>query len=299
MNKTVVVMAAGLGTRYGGLKQLDIVGPTNETIIDYSMYDAYKAGFTKVVFIIREDFKQEFIEKIGSKYENLMQVNYANQSLADTPIIIKDIANIRTKPWGTGHALLAARHVLEDPFLIINADDYYGTNAFKAASDYMENMKASQMEASMIGYTLANTLSEYGSVARGICSINSEGILEDIEETLGIHRNETGSVVSQEGKILDEQGMVSMNMWLLTPPCLKLGSSYFEDFLGEEENLKKKEFYLPTLVKRLIDEQGLVLPVLHSPDQWFGVTYREDKPIVKSHIKKLIDQNIYPYKLWD
>lgn len=297
MDKTVVIMAAGMGTRYGGLKQLDQIGPAGETIIDYSVYDALRAGFTKVVFIIRKDIEAPFKEQIGSKFAHKVDVRYVFQELSDIPAGFTPPEE-RTKPWGTGHAMLTAAPVVSEPFIVINADDFYGADAFKKAADYLDGVRPGELKAALVGFLLKNTLSDHGSVARGVCSANGDGLLDDVEEILGIHRNEEGILVADNREGLKDDDIVSMNMWAFSPAIFDHTLAYFKRFLTEKREDPKAEFYIPLVVNTLIQEKNLGVKVLETGSEWYGVTYREDKPEVEASVGRYVEEGLYPSDLW-
>jgi len=298
LKKTLVIMAAGMGTRYGGLKQLDPIGPFGETIIDYSVYDALRAGFSKVVFIIRKDIEKAFKEQIGQKFSDMIAVSYAFQSLSDIPDSFSVPGN-RSKPWGTGHALLSAAEVVNDPFIVINADDFYGADAFRKASEYLDSIDPLQMKAALVGFLLKNTLSEHGSVARGICKANDKGSLDDVEEILGIKRNSSGKLISENRENLHDDDIVSMNMWAFSPVIFDFTATVFSNFLEGNIQNPTAEFYIPIIVNSLINDEGLNVTLLETESLWYGVTYREDKPLIVSSIKNLTDKGLYPLSLWE
>jgi UTP-glucose-1-phosphate uridylyltransferase len=291
-NLTLLVMAAGMGSRYGGLKQLDAVGPNGETIIDFSVYDAIRAGFTKVVFIIRKEFETEFRTKIGDKYQEKIKVEYVFQDLNNLPNDFK-CPEGRQKPWGTGQAILSAKDVVKEPFLVINGDDFYGYESFKVASDYYANGKN---DFSMVAFRLDRTLSDFGGVTRGICQVGN-GVMTDIVETENI-RKENDHVTSNRDVKLDGSEPVSMNMWGFTPILFEYLSKMFVDFLAENGKELKSEFLIPSVVNELVQSKKEHVTILNSTARWFGVTYQEDKPFVMSEISKLIKSGTYPNPLF-
>ena len=297
MDKTLIVMAAGMGTRYGGLKQLDVIGPSGETIIDYSVYDAVRAGFNKVVFVLRRDILDEFKQRIASRFENKVTVECVIQDLHDLPDGFK-VPDGRSKPWGTGQAMLSSADVVNEPYLIINADDFYGADAFAKAAAYLDGCDPCALEAALVGFRLKNTLSENGSVARGVCRADDEGILLDVEEILEISRNEQGvySAANREG--LADEDLVSMNMWLFTPAVMDRARTYFSEFLKEKGTEMKSEFYIPLIVNTMIERENTRVKVLDTDSRWFGVTYKEDKPAVEAAVADLIARKQYPGSLW-
>ena len=285
-------MAAGMGSRYGGLKQLDTVGPSGETIFDYSVYDAIKAGFNKAVFIIRRDFEDEFKSKVTDKYINHIQVEFAFQELHDLPGGFSYPAG-REKPWGTGPAILSAAELIREPFVAINGDDFYGRESFKAVADYY-NKGADQF--SMVAFQLGKTLSNFGGVTRGLCTVK-DGKLDTVIETDNIQQTDDG-VTSDRDIDLDGSEPVSMNMWGFTPILFDHLRDMFVDFLKENEQEMKSEFLIPSVVNELIQSGKKNVHVLRSGAKWFGVTYKEDRPFVVGEIQKLIDSGVYPEKLF-
>jgi dTDP-glucose pyrophosphorylase len=291
-NITLLIMAAGMGSRYGGLKQLDAIGPSGETIIDYSVYDAIKAGFTKVVFIIRKDFEQEFKSKITDKYEGQIQVEFAFQDLNDLPDEFT-CPEGREKPWGTGHAILSARNVINEPFVAINGDDFYGRESFKVVADYY-NKGANNF--SMVAFQLDKTLSIFGGVTRGLCTVKDEK-LDTVIETDNLQKTDNG--VSSDREIeLDGSEPVSMNVWGFTPILFKYLEEKFVEFLSKNGTEMKSEYLIPSVVNELIQRGQETVHVLRSGATWFGVTYKEDKPYVEGEIEKLVNKDEYPGKLF-
>lgn len=295
---TLVIMAAGIGSRFGGgIKQLEPVGPNGEIIMDYSIYDAMEAGFDKVVFVIRKDLEKDFKEVIGNRIEKKISVNYAYQEIGNIPERFSGKFPDRTKPWGTGQAILCCKDVVNEPFLVINADDYYGKEAYQEAYRYLTDQKEREgLHACMVGFVLKNTLSENGGVTRGICKVDDNRMLADIEETHNIVKTSDGAEVRGEGspRKIDVESEVSMNMWGLTPDFLDVLETGFDAFLDElEENEQKKEYLLPTIIGGLLKEGRIQVEVLQSTDRWFGVTYKEDKEDVTREIRKLIESGAY------
>ena len=295
---TLVMMAAGIGSRFGGgIKQLEPVGPNGEIIMDYSIYDAMEAGFDKVVFVIRKDLEKDFKEVIGNRIEKKISVNYAYQEIGNIPERFSGKFPDRTKPWGTGQAILCCKDVVNEPFLVINADDYYGKEAYQEAYRYLTDQKEREgLHACMVGFVLKNTLSENGGVTRGICRVDNNRMLADIEETHNIVKTSDGAEVRGEGspRKIDVESEVSMNMWGLTPDFLDVLETGFDAFLDElEENEQKKEYLLPTIIGGLLKEGRIQVEVLQSTDRWFGVTYKEDKEDVTREIRKLIESGAY------
>ena len=300
---TLVVMAAGIGSRFGGgIKQLEPVGPNGEIIMDYSIYDAMEAGFDKVVFVIRKDLEKDFREIIGNRIEKKVEVAYAFQEVDDIPEAFKEKFAERTKPWGTGQAILCCKDVVEEPFLVINADDYYGKEAYVEAYKELTALekRADKMQISMVGFVLKNTLSENGGVTRGVCKVDDNQMLTEIVETSNIVKTANGAAVAEDGveKPIDADTPVSMNMWGLTPEFFAILKNGFEQFLNKTdmEDLKA-EYLLPTIIGELLKEGTVSVKVLKSEDQWFGVTYKEDRETVVEAVKSLIDKGIYPDKL--
>jgi len=302
MNKALVVLAAGMGSRYGGLKQIDPVGPSGEMVIDYSVYDAMRAGFDRVVFIIRRDMEAAFREGIGRAMETRVDVAYAYQALDDLPPPFTPPSG-REKPWGTGHAVLAARDVVRHPFAVINADDYYGPQAFRLLAQHLDQpIAAGQAPVyAMIGYELRQTVSEHGTVSRGLCRLDGASMLTDIEEVTAIARTSDGFASTEpDGRVVPRDGStpVSMNCWGFTPDLFGRMTEDFRRFLQQRGGELKSEFYLPATVNGLIERGEVRVKVLTTPDRWFGVTYREDKPFVTAGIQSMISAGAYPACLW-
>ena len=290
---TLLVMAAGMGSRYGGLKQLDAVGPSDETIIDFSVYDAIRAGYNKVVFIIREDFEKQFKEKISNKYEDKIKVEIVYQDLHDLPNSFS-CPKDRSKPWGTGQAILAAKNVISEPFAAINGDDFYGRESFKIISDHYSSMNSG---FAMAAFQLDKTLSDYGSVSRGICEQNLNQLVT-VVETHGIKKSSAGNIECDRDISLLGNELVSMNMWGFMPSIFDHLEKMFNEFLDENISDLKSEFLIPSVVNDLIEKNIEKVQVLKTKSTWFGVTYIEDKPFVKNQIKELIQTGIYPEKLF-
>ena len=294
---TLLVLAAGMGSRYGGLKQIDPVGPHGETIIDYSIFDAMRAGFGKLVFVIRKDIEQQFREIIGTRFEKRIAVEYAFQELDKLPPGFSIPAG-RTKPWGTTHAILMADKVVKEPFAAINADDFYGQNAYKVV---VQHLTSGTPDYAMVGFILKNTLSDFGSVARGVSRVDANGYLTNIVEMVKIERDGTGAKnTDADGKVTKLSGdeAVSMNFWGFTPALFPQLHVEFEKFLKRDGGEQKSECYIPATVGDLVTSGRAKCKVLRSPDSWFGVTYREDRPQVVESIRKLIAKGDYPEKLW-
>ena len=298
---TLLVLAAGMGSRYGGLKQLDSVGPNGETVIDYSVFDAIRAGFSKVVFVIREEFSEEFSTSVGSRFVDKIKVEYVYQNINELPDGF-NLPEERIKPWGTGHAILAASGVVNEPFAVINADDFYGMDAYARICNYLTKVgdNNEQKTYCMVGYSLRNTLSENGSVSRGLCSINDLGRLESVKELTEIVKTESGPVnMSEDGDsvFLDGSEIVSMNMWGFTPDIFSHLEELFSKFL--EQNLENltSEFYIPFAIDSMINARNACVDVLRTSSNWFGVTYQEDKDFVQQSISSLIQSGEYPFEL--
>ena len=297
-------MAAGIGSRYGGLKQIDPVGPSGEIIIDYSIYDALRAGFEKVIFIIRRDIEESFREAVGRKVEGRVEVQYAFQELSDLPEGYS-LPEGRQKPWGTGHAVLSTRDIIDRNFAVINADDFYGAGSYRVLCDYLSNACDSDDGAGnycLVGYTLWNTLSDHGHVARGVCSADSDGYLTEIHERTHIEKNGDQARFSEDGgrtwTAVPRDSLVSMNMWGFTPGYLDALAERFPAWLDRNIDGAKTEFYVPVTVGEMIREGRARVRVLPTEEKWFGVTYREDAPAVKAAISELVASGLYPENLW-
>jgi hypothetical protein len=300
MKPTLFVLAAGMGSRYGGLKQLDGLGPNGETIMDYSIYDAIKAGFGKVVFVIRKSFEADFRAVVVNKFKNLIDVEVVFQDITDVPEGCTYNPE-REKPWGTNHAVLMGRDVIKEPFAVINADDFYGQESFAILADFLRSVVGKTNEYCMIGYRVGNTLSESGSVSRGVCVVDENNLLKNVVERT--HIEEKGGTII----FIDENGEevsiaaetpVSMNMWGFTPDYFDYSLEYFKQFLAENGDKLKSEFYIPLAVNNLIVEGRATCAVLDTPSKWFGVTYAEDRPQVVLKINELIRKGVYPKQLF-
>lgn len=300
----LVVMAAGMGSRFGGLKQLEPVGPDGETVMDYALYDAHRAGVRRVIFVIRRDIEEAFRARIGSRYERWMQVAYAFQELNDVPPRFT-VPEGRTKPWGTGHAVLAARGEVRAPFLVINADDFYGSVAFQMLVQWLSQEHSGAVPAfAMVAFRLENTLSEHGSVARGLCEVSADGHLARVVEHVGLAKNPEGPGALEEvseGDVRHFSGLepVSMNFWGFQPELFPELGSRFSDFFETWGQHPKAEFFLPSVVDQMVQEGKATVTVLNTPDQWFGVTYKEDKALVQKRIAALVAAGVYPASLWN
>lgn len=297
MQPTLLVMAAGMGSRYGGLKQIDPVGPNGETIIDYSIYDAMRAGFGKLVFVIRKDIELPFRETVGARFERRIPVEYVFQELDKIPAPFS-VPDGRTKPWGTTQAVLAAADVIDEPFAVINADDFYGAESYRVLA---EHLQSGSQDYAMVGFILRNTLSDFGSVARGVCRVNAEGFLEGLEELTNIERDGSGAKnTAPDGTVRSLSGdePVSMNYWGFTPQIFAQLRGLFLQFLERNATDLKAECYVPMAANELIAKGEARVKVLRSRDPWFGVTYREDRPRVIESIRRLVDAGTYPGALW-
>jgi NDP-sugar pyrophosphorylase family protein len=296
-NLSLLVLAAGMGSRYGGLKQIDPIGPEGETLMDYSIYDARRAGFDRVVFVIRKEIEQTFKEAIGARYETRIPVEYVFQELGKlVPGAI--LQSGRTKPWGTTHAILMAAHAIHEPFAVINADDFYGAEGYRALAHHLQ---AGSPDYAMVGYTLRNTLSDFGAVSRGLCHVDAKGFLQDIAELKSIERNGGHAVYIDESGVrmpLTGDEIVSMNMWGFTPRVFDQIHANFRKFLDRSGSDLKAECYIPSTMNELIQTGEARVKVLRTVDEWFGVTYREDRPRAVDHIHRLIEGGYYPRRLW-
>ncbi len=306
MKKPVlVIMAAGMGSRYGGLKQIDPIDEEGHIIMDFSIYDAIRAGFEKVVFIIKKENEADFKASIGERMEKHVQVEYVYQELTNLPEGYV-VPEGRVKPFGTGHAILSCKDVIDGPFVVINADDYYGKHAYELMYDYLTSQEEDEKyRYAMVGYILENTLTENGHVARGVCVLDENGYLTDINERTHIERRDGGAAYTEdEGKswtVLPEGSTVSMNMWGFSASILKELDERFSKFLDENlaSNSMKCEYFLPSVVNELLDEEKATVQVLKSQDKWYGVTYKEDKAFVVEAMKALKDSGVYPKHLWE
>ena len=297
---TLLVLAAGMGSRYGGLKQLDPVGPSGETIMDYSVYDALRAGFGKIVFVLRQDIEQAFKDGFGTRFAKHIPVEYVFQELDKLPEGYS-VPEGRTKPWGTTQAILMAKDAIHEPFAVINADDFYGAEGYRVLSEQLQATDVAKPDYAMVGFELRNTLSDFGSVARGVCQRNADGYLESVVELTSITREGDGAVNTDgDGKktTLPVDSLVSMNMWGFTPAIFPQLEGIFEDFLKTSGKELKSESYIPNSVNSLVASGDARVKVLRTGDAWFGVTYREDRPGVVDSIRKLVDEGRYPENLW-
>jgi len=299
MKPTLLILAAGMGSRFGGLKQVEPIGPSGEAIIDYSIFDAIRAGFGKVVFVIRESFADAFKEKFDNLLKGKIEVEYVYQELNMLPEGFT-LPEGREKPWGTAHAILVAKDVIKEPFCALNADDFYGKNAYQVMANFLTSSENSS-EYSMVGYKLKNTLSEFGSVSRGICDVTDKQDLQKIVETIKILKKEDKVIsVEEDGSetILTGSESVSMNTWGFKPSVFETIEKKFSTFLKTEMDKPKSEMYIPSVVFEMIDEKLATVKVLEADSPWFGVTYKEDKPFVVEKINALIEKGEYPKNLW-
>ncbi len=310
MKPTLLVLAAGMGSRYGGLKQMDGLGPNGETIIDYSIYDAVHAGFGKVVYIVREYFRQQFEDTVKAKYSGVkcvdgepLEFRFVVQELDKIPSRFT-LNPERQKPWGTAHAVLMAKDVIHEPFAVINGDDFYGRESFEVLAGWCRAHENTSGSYCIVGFGLDHTLSESGGVSRGICHYDADGTLTTIEEHLNIAKEADGKVygdnsVSGLSHIeLDSKALCSMNMWGFTPDYFSFSEKIFEDFMDKNINEPKKEFYIPYAIDCMIHSGQAVCEVLSSPSHWFGVTYKEDRPAVVAKIASLVEKGVYPSPLY-
>jgi dTDP-glucose pyrophosphorylase len=301
MKPTLLVLAAGMGSRYGSLKQIDPVGPSGETIIDYSIYDAIRAGFGKVVFIIRKSFEEDFKNIFISKLQPHIQVEYVFQEIDKLPEGLTASPD-RTKPWGTAHAVLMAKDAIHEPFAVINGDDFYGSGAFQTMAEYLNSLTTeTQTQYSLVGYQVGNTMSDYGSVSRGICQEDENEFLVSVTERTNIQYVD-GKIAYNESDgisvFLNSETLVSMNFWGFTPEYFKQTEALFSDFVKANSESLKAEFYIPYAIDILINNSSASVKVLRSDAKWFGVTYKEDKPLVIEKLAQLIKAGVYPAKLW-
>jgi hypothetical protein len=302
MNKpTLLILAAGMGSRYGGLKQLDGVGPCGETIMDYSVYDAVKAGFGKVVFVVRSYFRADFEKRVRERYGRSIEIDFVEQELDKLPAGFT-VPEGREKPWGTGHAVLVAGEIIDTPFGVINADDYYGQNSFRILAEYLKSCNGKEGAFSMVGFCTGNTLSESGVVSRGVCSADQNCLLTSVEEHHNVKREGDkifGDNSAGERVQIDSERPVSMNMWGFTPDLFKEGDKLFTKFLETKGGEVKSEFYIPFIVNELITNNYATCRILSTPDKWFGVTYKEDREFVAQRVAQLVKEGAYPAPLFN
>jgi dTDP-glucose pyrophosphorylase len=298
MSPTLLILAAGLGSRYGGVKQMDKVGPSGESIIDYSIYDAIRAGFKKVVFVLNDRIIEDFKAIYEPRLKKHIETEYILQEISDIPEGIAYNPE-RKKPWGTGHAVLAARNYIHEPFAVINADDFYGRQAYELVSGFLSELYNQETAYAMVGYRLSNTLSDHGSVSRGICQIKDSYLTDVVERTKILRKD--GQIVFDDGGAetpLPPESVVSMNFWGFTPQFFRQAEKEFRQFLTDNAENISSEFYIPYVMNKLIKSGEASCKVLTSNDKWFGVTYKEDKPVTIEKINLLIKQGIYPVNLW-
>lgn len=298
MNTTLVVLAAGMASRYGSLKQVDKFGPSGESIIDYSIYDAIEAGFDKVVFVIRKEFANEFKEIFEPRFEDKIKIDYAYQELSAFAEKFT-IPDNRSKPWGTAHAVLTAKNVVNEPFAVINADDFYGKDAFRKAHRFLTKEAAPDMWAN-ICYELDNTLSEHGHVSRGVCETDEKNNIVSIVERVKVYRENSHLVFEEKGQshVINSKAKASMNFWCFTPEVFDFSFTLFHDFLAKHINEPKSEFFIPIVGDEFVKQGKGKIKAITTAAHWFGVTYKEDKPIVQNCINRLIEGKVYPVALW-
>jgi len=298
MKPTLLILAAGMGSRYGGLKQLDTLGPNEEVLIEYSIFDAIRAGFGKVVFVIRKDIEQAFRERFSGKFEDKIAVDYAFQAI-NTPVEGLDELPEREKPWGTAHAVLVAHDKINEPFAVINADDYYGISSFESMAQFLQS-DCTPDHYAMIGYQLDKTLSDAGHVNRGVCDVNGQGHLTDVVERHKIQRTDNGIVFDdggQQGQLAPD-ALVSMNFWGFHPNIFEVIRQQFIQFVRDNQDNPRAEFYIPLVVNDLIQKGAIKLSVIPNAERWYGVTYQEDKPMVQKAFAQLTEEGKYPGQLW-
>jgi len=300
MKPSLLILAAGMGSRYGGLKQIDPVGPNGEAIMDYSIHDALRAGFGKFIFVIRPMFEEALKERIGSKLDGRADVRYVYQEL-ELGLDGYELPPERDKPWGTAHAILAGKDAVDEPFAVINADDYYGIDSFAIMADFLQGSQVSASQYAMVGYPLRNTLSDYGTVSRGVCRCDENSFLQEITERTAIEKVGAGACYQDEEGVtrkLSGDELVSMNLWGFHPQFLTHLETCFHDFLREQGHLPKSEYYIAYPISSLMEKQLATVQVLPTKDRWFGVTYKQDKPIVQQGIAQLIEAGAYRSDLW-
>lgn len=302
MKPTLLILAAGIGSRYGGLKQLDRLGPSGETIIDYSVYDAIRSGFGKVIFVIKENIEKEFREAYIDRLNDKIEMDYVFQEIWKVPDGITYTTD-RQKPWGTGHAVLMAAEIINTPFAVINADDFYGRSSFQAIANYYTNWSpARENDYCMVGYDIGNTLSEHGAVSRGVCKADENSFLIEVTERTKIERTPDGIAYKDENDfavIIPEKTIVSMNFWGFTPSYFQHLAIGFREFMNKNADNPKAEFYIPTVVNELVRSGKSIVKVLDCQEKWFGMTYREDREMVVAKLQELVNRQIYPGNLWE
>ena len=299
MKPTLLILAAGMGSRYGGVKQIDKVGPSGESIIDYSVFDAIRAGFSKVVFVVNPNIINDFKIIYEPRLKGKIETCYVLQEIENIPDGIQFNPN-RIKPWGTAHAVLVAKDEINEPFAVINADDFYGKEAYETIAEFLVKNSNQSRTYAMVGYKLENTLSDFGSVSRGVCDIENK-LLTDVTEHTSIVRKKEEIIFEDEGRKvkIDKDTIVSMNFWGFTPDFFKQTEKEFKDFIVKNASQLKAEFYIPFMVNKIIKNKEATVEVLKSDAHWFGVTYKEDKPVTIEKIKQLVHQGLYPKNLWD
>lgn len=299
MKPTLLILAAGIGSRYGGVKQMDKIGPSGESIIDYSVYDAIRAGFGKVVFVLNPKIETEFKDIYEKRLKGKIETAYVLQEVNNIPKGIEANPD-RIKPWGTGHAVLVAKDVINEPMAVLNADDFYGKEAFQTLGNFLSEMDNTSTDYTMVGYKLANTLSENGTVSRGVCQTEN-GLLTDVVERTSIAREGDSIYFDDNGtkEAIDDNSLVSMNFWGFSPEFFNQLESDFVDFIHKNANEIKAEFYIPSVVNNLINTKNATIKMLTSNEQWFGVTYQEDKAATIANVSKLIKDGVYPENLWE
>lgn len=295
MDLTLVVLAAGIGSRYGGLKQMDPVGPSGEFILDYSLFDALRAGFNRAVFIVRSEIEADFRGIIGARIEDCIEAEYVCQGLDDVPECFR-VPDDRTKPWGTGHAVLTAAPAVAEPFAVVNADDFYGRQAFETIANFLRKTAHRDNRYGMVGFALRNTLSDFGSVARGICEVDPEGRLIGVTETTDIEKHEDG--IRCGDMVFTGEEPVSMNMWAFKTSIFRHLEDAFQSFLVQAGDDPRAEFFMPAVVDMLVGQGQTTVDVLRTESRWFGATYPQDKDIVVARMKELVEAGEYPRSLW-
>lgn len=299
MDKSILIMAAGMGSRYGGLKQIESMGPSGEILMEYAVHDALRAGFTKVVFVVKDSMLDDFDARIGQRMAGRIKVEYAVQRLEDLPQGFK-VPDGREKPWGTGQAILCAAGKINEPFAVFNADDYYGQSAFRKMASWLDNSRPAELQGAMVGYRISNTLSPHGTVTRGICQVK-DGNLAGVDEMQGVKRQDDGRIYGErDGKLLPLEGdeVCSMNFWGFTPRIFDFLARDFVDFLKKEGGQLKSEWLIPTIVDRMVSGSFMEVEVLNSEDDWFGVTYPEDRAQAATRLKALVEDDSYPSPLF-
>ncbi|MBL7111872.1 MAG: nucleotidyltransferase [Bacteroidales bacterium] len=301
MKPTLLILAAGIGSRYGGMKQIDQVGPSGEAIIDYSIYDAIRAGFGRIVFVIRKNIEQDFIDFFGEKLKGRIPFEFAYQELDMVPEGFT-VPEERKKPWGTAHAVWVAREVINEPFVVINADDFYGRGSYQSVANYLSDRSTGPENHCMVGFQIKHTLSDFGTVSRGICEVDDQDFLKAVEERTEIGKSDSGIYFKDEtgaDQPMTGEEMVSMNIWGFSPAIFPLLEEHFVQFIHKNIDQPKAEIFIPTVINDMVKSNLGSLKVLPAIDQWFGVTYKEDKPMAIGNIRKQVDLGIYPENLWN